>query len=116
LFPEGYQAGLRYLAGGPAGLDGHCLQVLSPGELDPGRLAPAGLLGDLEFLDAETGRAANVTITPAVVAGYRDSVRAYTATLRAEALRRGLRYQLVTSDTPAHELLLGALRRGGLLG
>jgi len=117
LHPEGSQAGLQYL--GAATMDGafdtYALQVLSPSELDPTKDQERGLSGDLRLTDIETGKAAEVTVTPASVGRYRAELRKHNDRLKADCLSRGIAYFLVPTDTPADQLILGSLRKGGLL-
>lgn len=129
LIPEGYQDGLRYLASaGSHGYDTYCLQVLSPGEIDPaadgaGRAPAAGadddpgplLIGDLKLTDAETNNTAEVTITTALLKRYRAAAAAYIAELAAFCTARGMTHALVRSDADLGTLLLDYLRRRGLL-
>ncbi|MEM1423774.1 MAG: DUF58 domain-containing protein, partial [Planctomycetota bacterium] len=61
--PRGYERGLRALATA-GGYDTYCLQVLTGGELDPD---PTAISGDVRPMDAETGRASEVTVTAEVV-------------------------------------------------
>lgn len=97
------------------GFDTYCLQTLAPGELDPAREADQGLLGDLRLTDAETGKATEVSISPALIAKYKAGVQAYITNLRAECAKRGIAHFLVPTDTPIDQLVLGSLRRGGML-
>lgn len=122
--PGGYAEGLRLLAGGAgrAGQDGYVLQVLSPGELDPavegrrsGDAGPGAIIGDLRLTDVETGRAAEITVTPAVLEQYRKSVRRYIDEAAAFCRARGLTHQLVRSDAEVAGLVLDGLRRLGLV-
>ena len=117
LHPRGSESGLQYL--GAATMDGafdtYALQVLSPSELDPAKDQERGLLGDLRLTDIETGRAAEVTVTPAAVSKYRAELRRHNERLRTDCLSRGIAYFLVPTDTAADQLILGSLRKGGLL-
>jgi uncharacterized protein (DUF58 family) len=117
LHPAGGAAGLGYLGAGTASgaFDTYCLQLLSPGELDPMRDQPRGLAGDLRLTDVETGRAAEVTVTPATIARYRENLRKHMDGLKEECLSRGIAFFMVPTDTPLEQLVMGALRRGGLL-
>jgi hypothetical protein len=133
LIREGYQDGLRYLAGhggagrgsggsGGGGYDVFCLQVLSPGEIDPalegageGEAAGPVVMGDLKLTDVETGRGAEVTVTSALLKRYRATVNKYMDDLRAFCTARGMSYGLVRSDADLQTLLLEYLRRRGLL-
>lgn len=107
---------LNALAGtSQGGFDTYCLQTLAPGELDPAREADLGLLGDLRLTDAETGKATEVSISPALIAKYKAGVHAYIDNFRAECIKRGIAHFLVPTDTPIDHLVLGSLRRGGML-
>lgn len=101
-------------ANGPSlGFDTFLLQVLSPGEIDPGK--ELGLSGDLRLTDAETGRAVEVTLSDASAGAYRRRVGEFHASLRREAMARGMGCFLVPTDTPVETLVLDSLRRGGIL-
>ena len=117
LLPGGGADGFQYL--GAATMDGafdtYCLQLLSPAEIDPSRDLERGLVGDLRLTDVETGAAAEVTVTPAAVLRYKSALQQHNERLKAECLSRGIAYFLVPTDTPVDQLILGSLRRGGLL-
>jgi len=116
LEPEDPAPALSYLAPTQeAPRDTYCLQLLSPGELDPARDQPLGLLGDLRLTDAETLRHQDVTITPQTIARFQAAFAAQRDALRAACARRGLAYVLVPSDTPIESLLTATLRRSGML-
>jgi uncharacterized protein (DUF58 family) len=119
LVPDAEGEGLRglsYLIGSAAGTyDTWCLQTLSPGELDPQQLAGAGLLGDLRLTDAETSRGLEVTISPASIAQYKAGLQRHLDACKRACLSRGIAHVVVRTDTPVEQLLLGTLRRGGLL-
>lgn len=115
LTDEDLRDGLNWLAAG-RGFDTWCVQVLSPGEMDPLQLRDAGLIGDLRLLDVETGEAAEVTVSPALIRRYRRRLTAFCEQLRAACLARGMAYLLVPSDTDLEALLLEQLRRRGLIG
>lgn len=110
LAPEGAERGLAYAAG--RGYDLFALQILSPEELDP---AAHGLEGDLQLVDSETGAVREATLSPGVLRAYRDRLDAHAAALRASCRRRGIGLAAIRSDTPTEEVLLGVLRRRGLL-
>jgi hypothetical protein len=125
----GYQAGLNYLAG--RGFDTFCVQVLSPAELDPalegrdargtgagGGAGGAGgtLVGDLELTDAETGRAAEVTMTAELIERYRATVKRYIAELAAFCAARSMTHVPLVSDMDLRGVLVEQLRRQRLLG
>jgi hypothetical protein len=132
-----FEPGLKLLASAAArtsggGMDVYVLQTLAPGELDPARegetppagtapgqpanaARPAPLLGDLRLNDVETGRSAEVTITPELLEKYRASVKAYIENIARWCAARALNHALVTSDTDVPTLVLDVLRRRGLL-
>ena len=118
LVPEGYRDGLTWLAAG-TGFDTWCLQILSPGELDPALETDAdgsGVTGDLKLLDVETGRAAEVTITAKLLAAYRTRVADYCDSLHAFCASRGMTHALISSDRDAGRLILRDLRHAALVG
>lgn len=110
-------AGLAFLTPGVAAgtLDAFAVQVLSPGELDPARENQRGLLGDLRLTDVETGRAAEVTVTPDTIRRYRQSLATHNDQLRRDCLARGVAHVLVATDTPVESLVTNTLRRGRML-
>jgi len=110
LLKEGYEKGLRYLAGG--GYDTFVLQVLSPEEIDPTR---GGLTGDLRLTDIEDGDVAEVTITPALLKRYRENLDAWCGRLREYCVRRDMTHVTLDTSTDMDTLLLEYLRRRGLL-
>jgi hypothetical protein len=101
---------LQLLSGG--GDDLHCLQVLSPQELDPGR---KGLVGDVRLEDAEDGSVREVTVTPALLTAYRRKLDARVQLVRDAARRCGGSHLAVATDADVEALLLGELRAKGLL-
>ena len=117
LFREGYLPGLNYLASGVGGggFDTYCIQVLTPDERDPGREG-GELLGDLRLLDAESGHAAEVTVSKALLKRYRRRLASLVGGLERACRAREIDHMLVTSDTGIEELVLGSLRRRGLVG
>ncbi len=110
MFKEGYEKGLRYLAGG--GFDTFCLQVLSPQEIEPGR---HGLAGDLRLTDIEDEDAAEVTVSAALLKRYKENLNAYCGRLREFCVRRGIMHMMIDSGMDLGTLLLDYLRKRGLL-
>ncbi|MCA9310649.1 MAG: DUF58 domain-containing protein [Phycisphaerales bacterium] len=115
LAPEGYEAGLRNLAAA-GGYDTWILQVLSPGEIDPAVDVEAGLTGDLRLLDAETGRATEVTITNALIKRYRERLKSWCDGINAYCLAREMTHLLVRSDAELERVIMDTLRRRGMVG
>lgn len=119
LVREDLREGLNYLAGGGGrgggGFDVYCLQVLSPGEIDPAKES-GGVIGDLRLTDAESGAAAEVTVSSTLLKRYKQRLEAHTENLRRACAARGMSHTVIASDTDVASLLTGYLRRRGLLG
>jgi len=115
LVPQGYERGLRSLAAA-GGYDTFAVQVLSPGELDPSIESDRGLSGDVRLSDVESGRTAEVTITPALLRTYRDRLHQYIDDLHTFCAARGMTHVLAPSDTDHDALVFDTLRRTGMLG
>ena len=123
LIPNGYEQGLRSLAaaagatgvGSSGGYDIHCLQVLAPEELDPAKLLEDGFSGDVRLTDIETTRDAEVTLAPDLIRAYRTRLEAYTANLHDFCTARGMGHLLLRTDMPVEGVVLGALRKSGLV-
>jgi len=85
------------------------LQVLDPDEVEP------DLTGDLRLVDAETGEAREVSVTPALLARYREALDGFCGHLADIAARYNMDYVRTTTDAPFEDLLLKTLRGSGLL-
>lgn len=122
LVPEDYRTGLNYLAGAGGGaqrgggFDLYCIQVLSPGELEPEKEPGGGVIGDLRLTDSETGKAAEVTVSGALLKRYKQRVADHIEEVRAACSARDSAHLLARSDASIRDLLLDDLRRRGLLG
>jgi uncharacterized protein (DUF58 family) len=108
---EGYETGLRLLVG--RGYDVHCLQVLSPQEVDP--VGPEGLAGDLRLKDVEDGDLAEVTISAPLLKRYKANLAAYCDQLREFCARRDISLLTVRSDTRVDTLILDYMRKRGVV-
>lgn len=78
--------------------------------------ARGGLVGDLRLTDVETGRGADVTITPDLLRAYLANVERFIAQAKSFCRARGITHLLATSDADVPTLVLHTLRRNGLLG
>jgi uncharacterized protein (DUF58 family) len=108
LDSHGYQAAIQALLA--CHFDVNAIQVLAPDEVAP------DLVGDLRLVDAETGETREVTITAALLAGYRERAERYCDDLKQFCVRRGAGYgRLLTTDS-VEEFVLRYLRRGGIVG
>ena len=106
LDPAGYEDGLKSLAS--RGSEVHAVQILAPEELEPSSY------GDLRVIDSETGAEQEVTFGKYRLKAYRATVQNYCRRLQEYCRTRGIRYQLAQSDTPIDDLLLKAMRTGGM--
>lgn len=110
--------GLRLLAGaggrgGP--MDGLCAQILDPAEIDPRAARESGLVGDLELIDAETGRKRSVTVGDAIIRRYEAAFERRQARLLSAARSAAFRHVLLTTDQPIAPFLSQTLRRFGVV-
>lgn len=114
---EDAATGLSYLAsGGGGGFEPFVIQTLSPGEIEPQTLVEKGLVGDLRLMDAETGRAAEVTITGDVIRAYTRNFERHQGVLVRACAARSITHVLVPTTTGADELILRSLRSRRLVG
>ena len=121
---EGFEPGLRTLGtlagggGGAGGFDVFCVQTIAPAEEEPellGRSALDALAGDLRLSDAETGRAAEVTISTALIKKYKQRFGAFRRELEQFCAARGMVHLAARTDSDIGELLTGPLRRRGVV-
>lgn len=115
LIAEDYRVGLGYLAG-VASHDVHVMQILSPGELEPEKEPGGGIIGDLRLTDIETGIAAEVTVSGAVLSRYKQRVAQHIDDVRRACAARDMSHAMIRSDMDPSELVLTTLRRRGVLG
>lgn len=106
LVAGGGKAGLSALAG--HGYEPNIIHALTPDELDP------TLLGELKLVDRETGTARELTVDEAALTRYRRGLADWQADLAAHSGGRGWPYLPVSTGTPFEEIILNALRRGGM--
>lgn len=81
-------------------------QMLAPDEERP------ALAGDLKLVDAETGRARELTITPALQAEYHRALAAHREELSRASRAAGGRFLHTTSGDDLEAAMLAALRAG----
>src|SRR5918997_2644509 len=105
---EGFESGLRYVAGGKYDL--FCVQALAPQELDP------DLQGDLKLRDMEDDDMAEVSITQPLLKQYKANLNAYCLSLKDYITKRGGTYLFTSTAVPFDTLVLNYLRERGLLG
>jgi len=107
FYADGVAEGLKALAG--RRFQVVLLHIVAPEEADP------ELMGDLRLVDSETGQTKEVTLSPYVLAQYKERFRAFCADLESLARRYGMDYARMTTAIPFEDVLFRYLRRGGLL-
>jgi uncharacterized protein (DUF58 family) len=80
------------------------LQIFTADEI-----APCGT-SDLRLVDAATGAARDVNLTPAVLACYREAFFRFCRALAEHSARYGMDYVRTTTDVPFEDILLSTLR------
>jgi uncharacterized protein (DUF58 family) len=103
----GYEGALRYLLS--RDFDVYVIQVLSAEEIDP------DLQGDLRLIDSEDRNETEITVGPALLKRYQETLAAFVAAAREFCLRRGVTYLLAKNAVPVEQLVTSYLRRGGLV-
>jgi hypothetical protein len=115
LAEDGYQRGLKALAAA-GGYDTYCLQILSPGELEPEKEAGGIIAGDLRLTDVESGRAAEVTVTAPIIKRYKERLAAYVEGLNRFCLAHEMNHSMVRTDVRVETLVFETLRKRGVIG
>ncbi|MCA9493886.1 MAG: DUF58 domain-containing protein [Myxococcales bacterium] len=108
LYPEGPDDALKRLVA--RGNEVHAFHLLSPADLRP------ALGGDLVLQDAETGEELVLTVDEDVLDRYQATMRAWADEMDATCRRLGVTYTRVVTNMPVEDLVLGELRRSGLVG
>lgn len=108
LYPDGPDRALRQLRA--RGNEVHALHVLSPADLRP------ALDGDVVLVDAETGEELALSVDDEVLDRYEATVRAWADEMEQTCQRLGVGYSRLLTSMPVEDLLLGELRRQGLIG
>jgi uncharacterized protein (DUF58 family) len=103
----GYEAALRYLLA--RDLDVYVIQILSAAELDP------DITGDLRLIDCEDSDVAEVSVTPALMKRYKQTLATFIESARQFCAKRGMVYLMARNEVPVEELVGGYLRNRGLV-
>jgi len=107
LDKKGYESALRYLVSKE--MDVYVVHILSAEETDP------DIQGDLRLVDCEDADVAEVTVSPALLARYKQSLAAFIESARQFCTRRGMVYLLAKNQVPVADLIGGYLRTRGLV-
>ena len=105
--PGGFEAGLKILR--TLGHDVFVVHVASQADRDP------ATLGDVRFVDAETGELRDVDVTPRLSAAYARAWDAHATELQHFCGRYGLGYVRADAERPFEEIVLQAFRQGRFL-
>jgi uncharacterized protein (DUF58 family) len=105
--PGGFEAGLKILR--TLGHDVFVVHVASETDRDP------ATLGDVRFVDAETGDERELDVTPRLATAYVRAWEAHATELRHFCGRYGVGYVRADAGRPFEEIVLQAFRRGRLL-
>ena len=85
------------------------MQILTPQELSP------PLRGNVRLEDPETGEEVSLSLTQQDIDLYCQEVQNHIATLADSARRHNMRHLLCRTDMAFEQVVLGFLRKGGLL-
>jgi uncharacterized protein (DUF58 family) len=107
LSPDGFEAGLKILR--TLGHDVFAVHVASRVDRDP------VALGDVRFVDAETGEVRDADVTPRLTAAYRRAWESHATELQHFCGRYGIGYVRADTERPFEEIVLQAFRQGRFL-
>ncbi len=106
LVAGGGKAGLTALAA--HGYEPNVIHILAPDERDP------ALAGELQLIDSETGATRDLTVDDAALGRYRRGLADWQRDLASFCAGRGWPYLPINTATPFEDVILNALRRGGI--
>lgn len=107
LDPHGFENGLKLLAS--MGHDVFVVHVAAASDSDP------KALGEVRFVDSETGQLRDVDVTPALAKAYSDAWHAHTEELQRFCGRFALGYVRADADAPFEQIILKTFRKGRFL-
>ncbi len=104
LDPQGYETALKMLQA--RGHDVYAVQVASEKDRDP------GALGDVRFVDAESGDTRDIEVTPALARAYTAAWEKHTEDLQSYCGRYNIGYVRADVERPVEEIILKTFRQG----
>jgi uncharacterized protein (DUF58 family) len=107
LDPHGFEPGLKTLSA--MGHDVFVVHVASAAD----RICD--VLGEVRFVDAETGVVRDVEVTPALAEAYADAWHRHAVSLERFCGRYNLGHVRADAETPFAEVILDAFRKGRFL-
>ena len=105
---DGYQQALKYLRYQKH--DVYCLHVMDAEEETP------DLRGDLRLMDSETDGFKEINVTDGLMTRYREAFEELAKNVERFCIRNEMGYVRARTSIPFDELVLGILRRGGVIG
>src|SRR5262245_24925253 len=103
LDPKGFEPGLKILAS--MGHDVFVVHVASQADRDP------GALGEVRFVDAETGELRDIDVTPALADAYGAAWQVHADELETFCGRYDLGYIRADAEAPFEQILLTTVRK-----
>jgi uncharacterized protein (DUF58 family) len=82
--------------------------------LDEEELNPT-LLGDLRIIDSENGETKEMSVNPALLHRYHETLNGFCAEIETFANRYGMDYLRTSTAMPFEDIVLKYLRQGGLI-
>jgi uncharacterized protein (DUF58 family) len=107
LDPQGFESGLKILAS--MGHDVFVVHIASQADRNPGSL------GEVRFVDTETGELRDVDVTPALARAYSDVWEAHAAELELFCGRYNLGYVRADAERAFEQIILHTFRKGRFL-
>jgi uncharacterized protein (DUF58 family) len=107
LDPQGFENGLKILAS--MGHDVFVVHIASQADRNPGSL------GEVRFVDAETGELRDVEVTPALARAYEEVWDAHAAELELFCGRYNLGYVRADAERAFEQIILHTFRKGRFL-
>jgi uncharacterized protein (DUF58 family) len=107
LDPQGFESGLKILAS--MGHDVFVVHIASQADRNPGSL------GEVRFVDTETGELRDVDVTPALARAYSDVWDAHAAELELFCGRYNLGYVRADAERAFEQIILHTFRKGRFL-
>lgn len=104
LDPNGYESALKMLQA--RGHDVYAVQMASEKDRDP------GALGDVRFVDAESGETRDIEVTPALSRAYTAAWEKHTEDLQTYCGRYNIGYVRADVERPVEEIILKTFRQG----
>ena len=107
LYPDGPDTALKRLSS--MGNEVHAFHVLSPTDLRP------ALSGDVLLVDAETGEELALTVDEDTLDTYEATMKVWADEMERTCRSLGVGYTRILTSVPVEELVLGELRRAGVV-